>query len=195
MVRHRTFLPCRRAVRAIAWASVWVLLLSGCAYVAERNRDYRRQHHLPPGSGLIVEQALPVAAGRRDVFIQRGRVRPSGAVDRYQLYCELVLRHLSDQRRSVAPGRYEIIAANPFIDRHGVSRATVRYAAFGIGGDPAPSPQRYGIRLQLQGAPGCDVEQMLCGSLYDPYEARYPTVAELQSALGTLARIETVPGH
>lgn len=178
------------SVPAVVVFAAVTLLLDGCAYLAEQNREYRRQHDLPPGSALIIHQPLPVAAGRRDVFIQSGRVVPSGAVDRYELYCELVLNHLSDRLRHVAPGRYEIEAAGPYIDRHGVRYGSVWYASLSIGGDPAPSPQHYGTRMQLRGPPGADTRELLCGSLYDPAESRYPTIAEIRNTLGALAAIE-----
>lgn len=173
---------------------VAALLLGGCDTLARQSAEYRQQHAIPAGSALVIEQAVPVAPGRRDVYIQYGRVQRSGIVDRYALYCELVLRYLYDQARSVAPGRYLITSAEPYIDRHGVSHGTVWYAAIGfgigIGGDPAPSPQLYALRLRLQGPPGSDVKELICGELYDPYEARYPTIDEIRAALGRVARLD-----
>lgn len=165
----------------------------GCSYFADSARSYRQQHDIPDGAVLLIGQPLSVAPGRRDVHIQYGRVQPPGAVDRYYPYCEIVLRHLSDQARTVAAGRYEIHGAAAYVDRHGVSHGNVLYAGLGVGGDPAPSPQLYATRMELRGPAGSDVNEMTCGAWFDPAEARYPTIDEIRSVLGKLARLELQP--
>lgn len=183
-------LPRRCRAETLAVTLMAVVALAGCEHLAESARQYRLQHDIPPGSHLVLQQDLPVVPGRRDVYIQYGRVQPFGIVNQYDVYCELVLRHLSEQRRQVPAGRYEIQSAGPYLDRHGVSQGTVWYAGIGIGGDPAPSPQLYTTRMRLQGPPGSDVQEMICGALYDPMDARYPTIDEIQAALGGTARLE-----
>lgn len=174
------------------FAAMLLSLAAGCHYIADRNRTYRIEHDIPDGSALIVEQPLPVAAGRRDLYIQFGQVQPFGQIDRYYPHCEIVLRHLSDRSRVLPVGRYEIYAAGPYVDPHAQLGSPIRVAGLGLDADPAPSPQLYATRMALRGPPGADAQEMICGELYDPNEARYPTIDEIRSVLGSLARLEVL---
>lgn len=169
-----------------------LLLLAGCGYIAETSRTYRLQHDIPDGSVLVVEQPLPVAPRRRDIYIQYGRVQPFGQIDRFYPHCEIVLRHLSDSARVLTPGRYEVFNAGPHIDRHGLRLDQTRWASLDFGGDPAPSPQLYATRMKLRGPVGSDVDEMICGELFIPMEARYPSIDDIRAILGELARLHIV---
>ncbi len=176
-------------VRAL-WAIGLSLTLAGCQYIADSNRAYRIEHDIPDDSTLIVEQPLPVAAGRRDLYIQFGQVQAFGQIDRYYPHCEIVLKHLSEGSRVLPAGRYAIYGAEPYVDPHAQADAPVMVASMGLDGDPAPSPQLYATRMTLRGPPGADVKEMICGELYDPYEARYPTIDDIREIMGKLARLE-----
>lgn len=182
-----------RQLRRVALSVCALALVSGCDYIAQSNRDYRAHHEIPDGSVLVLPEALPIAAGRRDIYLQNGELRPFGRVDRYYPYCEIVLRRLSDAPRSMPAGAYTIHGAGPYIDPHGVQNGTWYTAGFGFGGDPAPSPQLFATRMMLAGPPGSDAQRMVCGAWFDPTEGRYPTLSEIRSALGNFARLE-LPG-
>ncbi len=167
-----------------------LLALSGCQYIADSNRAYRIEHDIPDDSTLIVEQPLPVAAGRRDLYIQFAQVQAFGQVDRYYPHCEIVLNHLSEHGRVLPAGRYAIYGAGPYVDPHVRADTPVMVASMGADADPAPSPQLYATRMRLRGPQGADVKEMICGELYDPYEARYPTIDDIREIMGELARLE-----
>ncbi len=172
------------------WVIGFLLALTGCRYIADSNRAYRIEHEIPDESTLIVEQPLPVAAGRRDLYIQFGQVQAFGQIDRYYPHCEIVLMHLSERGRVLPAGRYAIYGAGPYVDPYVLADTPVMVASVGADGDPAPSPQLYATRMMLRGPPGADVKEMICGELYDPYEARYPTIDDIREIMGKLARLE-----
>ena len=169
-----------------------LLLLAGCDYIAETSRTYHLQHDIPDGSVLVVEQPLQVAPGRRDIYIQYGRVQPFGGIDRFYPHCEIVLRHLSDDARVLSPGRYEIFSAGPYVDRYTLGPTATQLTSLGLGGDPPPYPQLYATRMKLRGPAGSDVDEMICGELFEPAEARYPGIDDIRAVLGELARLQIV---
>lgn len=171
--------------------------LGGCAYIADTSAQYRASHDIPDTSVLEVTQPLPVAAGRRDVYVQDGQVRSFGQIDRFYPHCEIVLTHLRDAPRELPAGEYRIFNARPYIDPYAQHDHRRWLAGLGVGADPAPSPQLYATRMQLQGPPDSDVKEMICGALFDPAEGRYPSIREINAVLGGLAhvRVQTASGR
>ena len=178
-----------RRVRALC-ALMLAVASAGCQYIVDSHRAYRIEHDIPDGSTLIVGQPLPVVTGRRDIYIQFGQVQAPGQVDRDYPYCEIVLRRLDDKGRVLPAGQYVIHGAARYIDPRAKARAPETVTAPATNRDLAKSPELYATRMSLSGPDQSDVEEMICGELYEPSEARYPSIDDIREILGELARLD-----
>jgi hypothetical protein len=145
------------------------------------------------GGEFTLHRDITIAPGRRRMSFQDGT--PAYAYSEFYPHCELVVPEIREEPQIIPASHYQI--ERVFGETHYVSRlhqAPVLLAARGTGHKLLASDtgewimQAYHISLQA------DVLShplmLICGGSYNiPYDARYPTLAEMQQSLGDYATI------
>lgn len=145
---------------------------------------------VPGGSRLILNQPLTVRANSVKVLLQDGEVIYSP--NEYRTFCRLEISDLQGVARTVAADTFMVRDAALNVDN---------FAALELPGylyadlvwdstDGLPSPVLYQVKFALASAEQPDVLSLTCSRRQDPtIEARYPTLAEIQQALGAIITI------
>ena len=143
----------------------------------------------PRPAALVLNHGVTVPAGRAAVDIQAGELRQGDSVDRYRPYCRLELARLADTARDIRAGRYTILRqyqAMPAARTPGALRHVSLTAASG-------DPSYYVFATVFDIAPNeAGVSRLSCQhwEVPTPNPPRHLTPAEIDSALGAIARLE-----
>jgi hypothetical protein len=175
-------------------ALLGALLLAACQPVSVRESAAGPWAPLPEGSTLTLTQTVPVPQDRARVFLLGGRLAPQGAS--IGPSCGLEIRTISrDGPYRIAPGTYAIERVQSVWTsvalraRPGDVRLRLASAPDG-GGNPMIQE---GYHFWLAG-PDANLMRLTClGRLDDIAWSEPPTLEEIRSALGRVARIES-PG-
>lgn len=176
--------------------------LAGCAPISltDVSSTYYR---LPATTTVIVRQTITIPPGTAHVTLQDGRIVTIDHLRRYEPFCEFEVNDVVESEQQVRPGRF---AAAPIIRQQllGAKRQRVLLAAntmtgsandSGIGtillagrDDPLILNE---VHLRLQSAEQPNVRELRCaGGWGFPSTVAYPTLAEMNRALGALISIE-----
>jgi hypothetical protein len=173
-----------------------VLVASGCATLIKERTDGKWIKILP-GSTLTLSRPISVPPGRSRVFFVNGRVRTSGA--NYRPSCALEVRRIDrDGPLTIPAGAIRITRVQNYwtevVDRRDPAAAELRLAGGDYGYDGGGySMIQTGFHLWLDDSANPDLMRMTClGVLADPAESYPPTVAEINAALGKLARLDVL---
>ncbi len=178
--------PCR-LIRMLRWLAVPLLglLLSACS------SQYFRQG--PAVAELALHQAITIPPQQGRVFLQNGRVLP-GWPDEYSPHCSLELYNLNPLPFTVQPGNYPITTIQGY-ETPIVMIPGIRYAGLILSesvSDDGDSPEDIMLGFNLWFASEVDpnLTHMTClGALDAPWEAREPTLAEINQLLGPLGSL------
>jgi len=182
-------------------------LLAGCAPISVS--DVASQYYqLPANTTVFVRQTIAIPPGSAHVIIQDGRILGDSYffVRRYEPFCELEVNDVIDAEQQVRPGRFgasRIIRQQKLYGAQGrallLAANTVTESANDSGADAllmanyndGPSFVLNEVRLRLQSAEQPQVRELRCaGGWAFPSNVAYPTLAEMNRALGTLLSIE-----
>jgi hypothetical protein len=164
----------------------FALTVAGCGFV-------RPTADAPALGELVLHRALHIEAGHARAFLQGGASIPKGGLNEYDTNCELVSnRMFEEQDQDIQPDRFAVIGVARMFGSV-VQAGTVRLASLAsIGGDDSGSSFiHYGYHFWLRSATQPDVIRLTCrGELGVPSDVDYPTRAEIDAALGGVARLE-----
>ncbi|MGB5439268.1 MAG: hypothetical protein WBN57_11050 [Gammaproteobacteria bacterium] len=147
---------------------------------------------LLPGSDFILRADVVIPPGQIRASFQGGQ-RVNGAGE-YEPRCELEVRDFAEEPQTIPAGSYRIVAVHG-LDRY-VTRPgeNIQLAAAEVlqlasdGGDSQWYMRTYHMRLQSDVHP--DAPALVCGGAYNyAFYVRYPTLQEMQLALGDYAGI------
>jgi hypothetical protein len=161
--------------------------------------DTTTQSYLPiQGWVLVLHQNVVISPGRTRVFFQGGRLL--SAVNEYEPHCQLRVRDLSEEPRTVHADRFTIdrvfgnfgeIVHNDHIRLASASAAVI---ADGGGDGDAESRLIYFYFLGLHADEQPNVTYLVCGGASEePALARYPSIQDIYTALGDYATL-LLPG-
>jgi hypothetical protein len=144
-----------------------------------------------PGSEFILHRDITVAPGRVRMSFQDGT--PAYAYGEFYPHCDLVLPEIREESQIITAGRYRI--GRVIGQTHYVSRPRqnpVLLVAKGAGHNLLASDtsewimEAYHMSLHAETLP--NRLTLICGGAYNfPYDARYPTLAEMRRSLGDYA--------
>lgn len=182
-------------------------LLAGCAPISVS--DVASQYYqLPSDTTVIVRQTIAIPPGTAHVVIQDGRIVGDSYffVRRYEPFCELEVNDVIEAEQQVRPGQFAaariirqqklygakrqalLLAANTVTENANDSDADALLLA---NYNDGPSFVLNEVRLHLQSAEQPHVRELRCaGGWAFASSAVYPTLAEMNRALGTLLSIE-----
>jgi hypothetical protein len=182
-------------------------LLAGCAPISMS--DVASQYYqLPANTTVVVRQTIAIPPGTAHVVIQDGRIAgPSYFfVRRYEPFCELEVNDVIETEQQVRPGRFAAARIIRQQKLYGAQRPPVLLAAntatesandSGIdtvllaNHNDGPSFVLNEVHLSLQSAEQPHVRELRCaGGWAFPSSVAYPTLAEMNHALGPLVSIE-----
>lgn len=177
-------------------------LLAGCApiSVTDVSSSYYR---LPARTTVIVRQTIAIPPGTAHVTLQDGQVVAIDRLRRYEPFCEIEVNDVLESEQQVRPGRF---AATQIIRQQllGAERQPALLAsntvtasendaadALWIMAALDDSLRLNQVHLRLQSAAQPNVRELRCaGGWAFISTVAYPTLAEMNRALGALISIE-----
>ncbi len=175
--------------------SLMLLFLSGCSQVVSMGDPAWRA--LQSGGELVLHQVVTIPANRASVFIQQGEVIIGGR-NRYQPFCELVVRDLKASVQTIQPDTFSIIHVKGqtlFVQRQQVLQLAAldsfRLAADSSGDGDLPPDVTETFRMKLSAPRQPHVVLLICGGEEDNLVAyaEPPTLAQMRAALGAVATL------
>lgn len=147
-----------------------------------------------PGGEFILHQDITIAPGRRRMSFQDGS--PAYAYGEFYPHCELVLPEIREEPQIIPAGRYRIgrvIGQTHYVLRP--RQNPVLLAAKGAGHNLLASDTGEWImeayHISLHAETSAHRLTLVCGGAYNfPYDARYPTLAEMHHSLGDYATLK-----
>jgi hypothetical protein len=175
-------------------------LLAGCApiSVTDVSSSYYR---LPASTTVVVRQTIAIPPGTAHVTLQDGQIVAIDRLRRYEPFCEIEVNDVLESEQQVRPGRFAathiirqqelgserqpaLLAANT-VSESDTANATWILAAL----DDSLRLNQVHLRLQSAGQP--NVRELRCaGGWAFISTVAYPTLAEMNRALGALISIE-----
>jgi hypothetical protein len=177
-------------------------LLAACAYnppYDENSPDTK----VPVGSTLTLTQAITIPAGRRSVYIVRGKIVPFSAVDIYDPYCQFRVRNIGAHDQIVHPGAFRVRHTKQW-DEYSARPSDLRLAdsgihfgvGIGIGGamnDAGPSIISQATILKLESEKQPQVDDMVCQHWGDQGQTPHLTIHQIRHSLAPLFLLRTTP--
>lgn len=192
---------CRTRRRRFLLAAAAGSLLAGCAPigVTDVSSSYYR---LPATTTVIVRQTITIPPGTAHVTLQDGRIVALDQLRRYEPFCEIEVADVLESEQQVHPGRF---AAVRIIRQQLIGKYQPALLAANMATE-AESATETGVlllaalddtfrlnevRLQLQSSEQMNVRELRCaGGWAFTSNVAFPTLAEMNRALGPLAGIE-----
>ena len=177
-------------------------ILAGCApiNVIDVSSSYYR---LPAGTTVIVRQTITIPPETAHVTLQDGQAVGIDRLRRYEPFCELEVNDVLDSEQQVRPGRF---AATQIIRQQelGAKHPPALLAASTVTASESDTanatwtlaswdnPLRLNqVHFQLQSGAQPNVRELRCaGGWAFTSNIAYPTLAEMNRALGALVSIE-----
>lgn len=177
------------------------VLLTGCAGYAPATPRY--QAAIPPGSTLVLEQALDVAPGRRKVYLQDGRVVQPGIVSgatRFRPLCWFTVEAADPATSEIRPDRFETgevrrrvragLAPGAVITVAGASLDGLRLADGDDRGGGGPDYLTHELEIPLSSERQPRVQRLSCRVDYRADLPREMGLYAVEQALAGVARVE-----
>lgn len=169
-----------------------LLAMPGCRMVVQ---DEASPFSLVPvGARLVLHRDVEVPPGWAQVEVQRGRVVPPRAYNRYYPHCRFEVRDISPEPQVIRAGEFRVASVSRETDYFAdaatggpVRSVSIRGGLFGDGA----SMQMQVVKMRLDSSDQPEVQRLVCGgALDDPVEAVPPSVQEIRGALGGVASLE-----
>jgi len=177
------------ARKALLWV-LFALTLASCA-VSPVTDESSQFYRLPVGTAVVVNQDLTVPAGNARVFLQRGKVIAKNRLAVYQPHCNFEQRTVSDGTAVIKADAFKVTAVSVGDDLVVQSHAMV-YVSLSMNEDRdgASMINRY-VRYSLASPRQPQVMYLTChGGFQMPFQAEYPSLIDIRSALGGLVTIQ-----
>ena len=187
----------------------WILIaflfschcLSACGPLTIK--DTTTQTFIPIQRGVFeLHRDVVIPANRTRVFLQDGRVLYG--INEFYPHCQLRVRNILEEAQTVQADRFSIDRVFGTLDQV-VSSGPVRLAAAGAtviagggggnGGGNGEGRQMYTYFMALHSDQQPQVTFLVCGgALKEPAFAEYPTLQDIQTAIGNYATL-TLDGN
>ncbi len=177
-------------------------LLAGCTPISVSD-NASPYYQLPANTAVVVRQTITIPPGTAHVTLQDGRIVTIDHLRRYEPFCEFEVNDVVESEQQVRPGRF---AAARIIRQQllGAKRQPVLLAANTMTGSANDGEiaaillaglddtlRLNEVHLRLHSAEQANVRELRCaGGWAFPSTVAYPTLAEMNRALGALISIE-----
>ena len=175
-----------------------VLLLTACA--TEPYPVSSPYYQIPPGSQVILKQALTIPPNQARSYIQYGKVIRAKDKEKYYPHCWFLSWKALDTAQTIKPDSFTVLKTQKFeevIQIHSPFMLASLHGSigtgFGIGmnqDDGGPTAVEYSTQLTIHSDAQPDIRQFVCSYWEDPVDGEHLTVAEIQKALGDIAQIQ-----
>ncbi len=166
-----------------------LVLLSACrSSLVQTNDGYLE---ISPQATIELTRSVSVPANSARAYFQGGELLSHSGINLYEVDCEIEVNTVSEQRQTIAPGIFRVIAVaqeeSPIVRRDW--RKPVQLAALNFAwADDSPVDVKlyYQFKLaEIKPQSGAQVRAVICrGAQDDPYNARLPTYEEMHFASG-----------
>lgn len=188
-------------MKPIAVIAASVLLLSACQSTDYIGNEDSYRYRIPTGSTLVLNKPIVIPSDRSTVYIFRGEVVTYKKVDIYYPHCQLRMKKISSQARTINPDTFAITRINDWEDYHASGSSRVRVTlgfgvrigtsghigvGFGSGGRGGPSIIKYATIISLRSDSQSDVKDMICAQWGDQGGIEAVTIHETRDALGDI---------
>lgn len=166
-----------------------LFVLSSCQTSAVLDEDSPLRPP-PPGSRLILNQAISIPAHSAHVVLQGGRVVSDKNINHYHPNCRLEVQKLSDSPQTLQPDEFVVRRARQETRTawHGDQPRFARRVSSDSNG--GPSFFMYQTIFELQSVRQPQVRWMTCEQWGDPAIGQHLTLREIRKALGDVMRLE-----
>jgi hypothetical protein len=130
------------------------------------------------------------------VYLRNGKQTLKADIDRFTPYCSIVMhdiRQAGQPQQMIFPGRFYV---SKVIERNDYQGGGRTYAMLTFGQFDGPSNLEYQLEMRLSSSEQPGVRALICVKPINDYldyaddRRRYPSLAEIKSALGDLVTIE-----
>jgi hypothetical protein len=172
--------PVNLIIRTILVAA-GILIVSSCAVTPPA---------VNPASVVQVNRNLEIPARKARVYIQNGEETAKRDLDPWSIYCSVLMQELhsaGEPKIIVSPGQFEIIKViekNERIENSGNIVA-------GLEWHHVPPIVIFRVEMRLKSAEQPGVRALICAKQVESYTHHYPTLAEMEIALGNAIEIKT----
>lgn len=154
-------------------------------------------YQIPPGSKLLLKQAVTIPPNDGRVYIQYGKVVSPKEKDDYHAHCWFLSWKVLDRAQPIKPDTFTITYSQQLEEV--VSRQPDHlYAMNGMLGmdyDGGPMALVYSTEMHIHSDRQPDIRRFICSHWEDPNDAQHLTVAEMQKAMGHIAQIQLKTGN
>lgn len=150
-------------------------------------------YQIPSGSKLILKRPLRIPPNTATVFIQYGKVVSSRQKDNFYAHCWFTSWYVRDQAQVIKPDTFTINDSQQLEDvvsRHTNTMLAMNGPGIGMNEDGGPMALAYSTVMHIHSDKQPDIRRFGCGYWENPDDAQHLTVAEMQKALGNIARIK-----
>ncbi len=168
------------------------LALTGCAAVSRL--EGAGSATAPRFGTLQLNQTLTIPAHRGWVYVQGGQVYANTdsislqGVDQYYTNCRVELRSINSDTLTLQPQKFHIISINH--DEEFVRHPSVMVAALDSRMAFSTGPMIMITSFYLDSAQEPQVWRLRCARWDDPWNARYPSIAQIRKTLGKVFTLQ-----
>lgn len=167
------------------------VLLTACSSVpAPITSPY---FQIPAGSKLILKQTLTIPPHAARIYIQYGKIVTPQQVENFYAHCWFLSWYVRDTQQIIKPGTFIISHSLKYeeqVSLHQDHLYAMNRFSIGMYDDGGPMALVYSTVMHIHSDKQPDIRRFGCGYWENPGDAQHLTVAEMQKALGNIARIE-----
>jgi len=151
---------------------------------------------IPPGSKLILKQALTIPPNAGRVYIQYGKVVTPKEKDDWHAHCWFLSWDVLETEQKIKPDTFIITHSQQQEDS--VMRHTnLQYAMNGglyndLG---VPTALIYTTEMRIHSDSQSAIRRFACSHWENPSDAKHLTVKQMQQTLGSIVQIQLNPAH
>jgi hypothetical protein len=170
---------------------LWVLVLvteTGSQTVLALDDD-SFAYEIPPGSTVVLRQALDVPAGKAAAYLQNGRQIGKYEGDRYLPACRFRITGGKNKPRVIEPDTFRVTRVRPGYEIVGLPPSWQVTGLMRVGDDP--SYEIYSVNLELKSADQPAVWRLSCEKFY-AFGEIFPTdisLGQVKQAVGGVVQI------
>jgi len=188
----------------------WILMacllschcLSACGPLTIK--DTTTQSFTPLQRGVLeLHQEVVIPANRTRVFLQQGRLLHG--INEYYPHCQLRVRNILEHAQTVQADRFtfdkvfgtldQVVSSDP-VQVAAVGATVIAGGGGGNGGGNGEGRQMYMYFMALHSEQQPQVTYLVCaGALVEPFFADYPSLQDIQTALGDYATLTLEPNN
>ncbi|TNF98473.1 MAG: hypothetical protein EP297_07920 [Gammaproteobacteria bacterium] len=173
---------------------IFTLLFIASCETTTAYKNWSALYAIPVGSKVILNEDLSIRPRHTQAFIQDGKQAYQRSFfkgyDQYYPFCYFEVHDVVDREQTIDPDTFNITR----VSREQTDIVQVdpaQYRGLSAGDDDGGPPYIVDLNIMwLESASQPNVKKLACASGFDdPFDARLPTIEEIQHALGQVASL------